>query len=111
MPAVWSSLCYPCDGAWIVVDAPDADRGVLKRRCLLKVKIAGIKLANLRQPVPIPDREYAVPKIYASGGAQSLESAIDRRNCHAQCLAQLNQAERQIEPIMRSDPRGTSTVE
>ena len=66
----------------------------LQRRYLLKVKIARVKLSNLDQLVPVLDRQHAIAKVYASGGAQLLECAIHRGNRHAQRLAQLNKVKR-----------------
>jgi hypothetical protein len=60
------------------------------------VQIAGIELANIGEPLPVANRQFAVAEFHGAGSAQRLQRAIDGHQRHSLGVAKLSLMKRQV---------------
>ena len=59
------------------------------------MQIAGIELANIGEPLPVANRQFAVAEFHGAGSAQRLQRAIDGHQRHSLGVAKLSLMKRQ----------------
>src|SRR4051812_909044 len=78
---------------------------------LLQVQVAGIELAERRQPFPILRDQHAFLEIHGAGGTKILQGAVHGGNRHAEALSELHQADRRGEARAIAQAGGAGAIE